>query len=87
MQRKCDKYSGKPVYWLCAHRYAGDMNLMLALEGNLGDPGGQSRMRTYKSGSICSKQERYKSDGNGVLRRAFRKSDEVIVAENTGNIA
>lgn len=29
-----------PAYWLHAYRYTGDMTLVRALKGNLGDPDG-----------------------------------------------
>jgi len=40
MQRKCEEAQQKPVYGPRAYRYAGDMTLMQALKGNLGDPVG-----------------------------------------------
>ena len=43
----------KPVYWLHADRYRGDMTLTQALKGNLGDPAGQtSGRRTIRKHSL-----------------------------------
>jgi hypothetical protein len=40
------KAQRRPVYWLCAHRYTGSMNLTQALKENMGDPEDKERSDT-----------------------------------------
>lgn len=83
MRRKCEEHSGHLIYWLCAYRYAGDMNLMQALEGNLRDPVRETWRRTTNREAICFEKSGCKSGGKEFCSEAFRKSEETIVAKKS----